>query len=68
MIVRISVVVMVYDDDVGLGGGGTGAGAPGESICPAKTETASVKLSIATAQVWRRVFIVASCSDVKKFA
>ena len=67
MIVRISVVVMLLSDDVVLGGG-TGAGAPGESICPAKAETASAKLRIVTAHVWRRVFIVASHSDVKKFA
>jgi hypothetical protein len=43
---------------VRLGGGGGGAGAPGESICPADAETASAKLRIATAHVWRSVFIV----------
>ena len=62
------MVVMVFDDDVELRGVGAETGAPGESICPAKAETASAKLRIATAQVWRRVFIVASHSDVKKFA
>ena len=62
MTVRISVVVMMPVEDVVLVGVGVGAGAPGESICPAKAETASAKLRIATAQVWRRVFIVVSYS------
>ena len=55
MIVRIIVVVILVDDVV-LGGG---AITPGESICPAKVETVIAKLRIATAHVWRRVFIVA---------
>jgi hypothetical protein len=61
------IVVVRLDVVVALGGGG-GVGAPGESICPAKAETARAKQRIATAHVWRRVFIVASHSDVKKFA
>lgn len=60
------MVVMVLVDEVVLGGGG--ATMPGESICPANVETASAKLRIVNAHVWRRVFIVASHSDIKKFA
>jgi hypothetical protein len=60
----IVVVRLVVVDDVTL----DGAGAPGESICPAKAETASAKQRTATAHVWRSVFMVASRSDVKKFA
>jgi len=39
---------------VGLG---AGAGAPVVSICPASTETASARLRVMAAHVWRKVFI-----------
>lgn len=35
---------------------GAGAAAPVVSMCPAITETASVKLRIVAAQSWRKVF------------
>ena len=38
-------------------GVGLGAGAPVVSICPASTETASARLSVMVAHVWRKVFI-----------
>jgi hypothetical protein len=61
----VRMIVAVRSDGVSVSvlvgvGAGAGAGAPGESICPAKAETASAKLRIATAHVWRRVFIVVS--------
>jgi len=59
----VRIIVVIRSDDVEfsvLVGVAAGAGAPGESICPAKAETASAKLRIATAHVWRRVFIVVS--------
>ena len=66
MIVSMIVVVrLVVVDDVALGGGG-GDTTPIESICPARAETASAKQRIATAHVWRRVFIVASIERYKK--
>jgi len=55
MIVRITVVVMLLVDDVPLGGGVDTM--PGESICPAKAETASAMLRIVATHVWRKVFI-----------
>ena len=65
MIVSMIVVVrLVVVDDVVLGGGGDTT--PIESICPARAETASAKERIATAHVWRRVFIVASIERYKK--
>jgi len=68
MIISMIVVVrLVVVDDVALGGGGGGGTTPIESICPAKAETASAKQRIATAHVWRRVFIkVASIERCKK--
>jgi hypothetical protein len=60
MIIRITVAVRSGDGGVCVspGGGGGGDAAPGELICPAKTETLSVKHRTVTAHVWRRVFIV----------
>lgn len=49
MIVKITVIAM----DVPLG---EGDGAPGESICPAQTETAITIHRIAAAHVWRNFF------------
>ena len=46
--------VAVEADVTGAGGG---AGAPGVSMCPAKTEPASVRLRIIAALSRRRVFI-----------
>ena len=37
-------------------GGGVGAGAPVVSVCPAITETASVRLRTVAALIWRKVF------------
>lgn len=50
------VVMLDVEVDVSLGGGG-GDAAPGEEIVPANAETASAMLRIATAHVWRKVFM-----------
>ena len=50
------VVMLDVEVDVSLGGGG-GDAAPGEDIVPPNAETASAMLTIATAHVWRRVFM-----------
>jgi len=62
MIVSITVVVMLVDD-VPLAGF-----APGESICPARAETAIASVRIVAAHVLRRVFIVSLPSNEKGFA
>ena len=53
--VRLSVTVAVV---VSLVGGGGGATTPGQFTCPANAETESSTVSTATAQAWRKVFIV----------
>jgi hypothetical protein len=53
MVVAVLLVVVVL---VPVCGVGAGAGAPGVSICPASTETASVKQRIDAAQIRRKVF------------
>jgi hypothetical protein len=56
--VTLVVDVGVVEVATGIGtGAGTGAGAPGVSMWPASTETASVKLSIVAAAIWRKVFM-----------
>jgi hypothetical protein len=55
---------MVVDVVLALGGGG--AGAPVVSICPANTETASVRLRTAATHVWRKVFIFVAPKRVCK--
>ena len=59
MIIR--AIVVAVDVVLALGVGlGAGAGAPVVSMCPARTETASVRLRIVTAHVCRKVFTLAS--------
>lgn len=48
----VVVVVVVVEVAVGVADGF----APGVSICPADTETASIKLRSAAALIWRKVF------------
>ena len=56
MIIR--AIVVAVDVVLALGVGlGAGAGAPVVSICPASTETASARLRVIAAHVWRKVFI-----------
>ena len=61
MIVSIKVVVMSVDVDISLGGGGVDT-TPGQSICPANTETANVRLSMVAAHIWRKVFTLVAPS------
>lgn len=56
--VRITVVVRLLVTDVSLGGGGGGDTMPPEPICPARAETASNKLRVVAAHVWRKGFMV----------
>ena len=51
---------------VELVGGGAGAGAPIVSICPAITETASVRLRTVTALSWRKVFTFSCLLETRK--
>ena len=52
---------------VELVGGGAGAGAPGVSVCPAITETASVRLRTVAALIWRKVFTFEPPRELQKF-
>jgi hypothetical protein len=62
------VVMLDVEVDVSLGGGG-GDAAPGEDIVPPNAETASAMLTIATAHVWRKVFMwVPPAKRCKTFA
>src|SRR6185295_17705853 len=54
--IRTIAVVVLVVCVVELVGGGAGAGAPIVSICPAITETASVRLRTVTALSWRKGF------------
>ena len=51
---------------VELVGGGAGAGAPIVSICPAITETTSVRLRAVTALSWRKVFTFSCLLETRK--
>ena len=55
MIVVVTELVFCVVELVGVGVG-AGAGAPIVSICPAITETASVRLRTVMALSWRKVF------------
>jgi hypothetical protein len=54
--IRITVVGTLLVADVSLGGGGGGDTMPPEPICPARAETASNKLRVVAAHVWRKGF------------
>jgi len=45
--------------------GGGGSGAPGQSICPANAERASVNVRTVAAQVWRRFLMFYFLRDAK---
>ena len=49
-------------------GGGGGATTPGLSICPASTQTESVRLRIVAVLTWRKVFNLVASSVLQNFA
>lgn len=60
------VAMLDVDVDVSLGGGG-GDATPGDEIVPANAETASAMVRIATAHVWRKLFIWVPPKEMQKF-
>jgi hypothetical protein len=59
---------VVVDVVLVLGGGaGSGAGAPVVSMCPARAETASVRLRIIAPHVWRKGFIFVAPRELQNF-
>jgi len=58
----VTLVVCVVE----FGGGDGGAATPVVSICPASTETASMRLSSVATQNWRKVFIFVAPSEFAK--
>ena len=63
----VVVTLVVVDVFVSPGGGGGGGTYPGEWICPANAETASTKLRVVAAHVWRNVFIGSLLVSMQKF-
>lgn len=65
--ISVRTIVVVVDVVLVLvGGAGAGVGAPVVSMCPARAETASVRLRIVATQIRRKGFIFVAPRELQK--